>query len=486
MKRSTIRQFVEWVVIIMIVVYMGTARAEENTAVQSVVTGTQGKSSNEPQPGTILAKDIHSEQPNTAGGSTGESPNSGESASSEKMPWLIPHLDYRGDLLSRPALIGDCGGLRQQLMDKGLRFDINLTQTLQDNVAGGKEEGLTYQEGFDFGFRLDTGHAGLWPGGLLVARGEARYGKSNNLKTGALMPVNTDSLFPVPEDDVVALSELYYMQFLTPWVGILAGKLSFREKNVFAHDETAQFMNTAFNFDPVLGTTIPLSTLGAGVVLLPAEWFNITTLVVDSEGRADSSGFDTVFNRGTSLAQIAEFAIKPFGLPGHQRVGWTWSDRQRIQFQQDFRVVIGTILTGNTSLLSREDKDGSFFYDFDQYVYLAPGTKDRGLGVFGRFGLGDEDVNPIGSFYSLGIGGKGLIPGRETDTFGAGFYYAGLSDKLPRIIKRFTQNEQGVEVYYNISITPWMHITPDIQIIDPARESVATTVVAGIRMKIDF
>ena len=132
------------------------------------------------------------------------------------------------------------------------------------------------------------------------------------------------------------------------------------------------------------------------------------------------------------------------------------------------------------------DKDHSFIYDFDQYVYLVPDTADQGVGIFGRCGLGDEDVNPIGNFFSLGIGGKGMIPGRGNDTFGIAYYYMGLSDKLPQIIKNRTQDEQGGELYYNVAVTPWFHITPDIQIIEPVRTNVDTTVVIGARVKIDF
>ena len=89
-------------------------------------------------------------------------------------------------------------------------------------------------------------------------------------------------------------------------------------------------------------------------------------------------------------------------------------------------------------------------------------------------------------FYSIGLGGKGLVPGRDNDSFGVGYYYLAISDKLPRVIERRTQDEQGVELYYNIAITPWLHITPDLQVIEPASDRVDTTVVAGVRMKIDF
>lgn len=406
-------------------------------------------------------------------------------------PRMVPWTDYTGDLWQRSALTGDWLGLRQSLMDKGIRVNVNLTQTLQGNTCGGVENRGWYQGGLRYELELDTGAAGLWPGGMLHIRGETQYGKNNNLFSGAILPVNTDALYPVPDQDT-ALSELYYMQFLTPWLGVVAGKMSPRDQNVFSHDETTQFMNTAFNFNPVLGMTVPLNSLSAGAILHPAKWLTLTTLVLDTDGRATENGFDTAFDRGTSIYQMADFAIKPFGQSGHQRVGWTWSDKARARLRQDPRLIFRDIILEHLGLgtgpnLEAEGSDWSFMYDFDQYIYTKPGTKDQGVGVFGRFGFSDGRVNPIGQFYSLGIGGKGMVPGRDNDTFGLGYYYLAVSDKLGPILSRLAEDEQGVELYYNIQITPWMHITPDIQILQPGRSNFSdTAVVAGIRMRIDF
>ncbi|MFI5340141.1 MAG: carbohydrate porin [Candidatus Methylomirabilales bacterium] len=236
---------------------------------------------------------------------------------------LVPWVDYTGDLWRRPALTGDWGGTRQTLMDKGLRFDLSFIQTLQGNWAGGTADKSPYQMNARYGIQLDTGKAGLWPGGLLVLKGESKYGNSNNGNTGALLPVNTLSLYPAPQDDITTLSDLYAVQFLADWVGVLAGKMTFHDTNVFASKDDEQFLNAAFNFDPAVATTIPLNALAAGVILLPTKWLTITTMAIDSEGTATRSGFDTVFKPGTSLYQMAEFSITPFGLPGHQRIGWT-------------------------------------------------------------------------------------------------------------------------------------------------------------------
>ena len=61
----------------------------------------------------------------------------------------------------------------------------------------------------------------------------------------------------------------------------------------------------------------------------------------------------------------------------------------------------------------------------------------------------------------LGVGGQGVIPERDNDTFGIGYYHLSLSNGMPDMF----HSEQGVECYYNIEVTPWMHVTPDLQVI---------------------
>ena len=42
--------------------------------------------------------------------------------------------------------------------------------------------------------------------------------------------------------------------------------------NEFAHGKgDTQFMNTAFNVNPILLTTVPYSTLGTGMIVLPTK-----------------------------------------------------------------------------------------------------------------------------------------------------------------------------------------------------------------------
>ena len=407
----------------------------------------------------------------------------------DKIPRMIPVVDYSGDFWTRPALTGDWGGVRQDLMNKGIQFNLSLTQVIQGNAVGGSTNDWYYMGNLRYEIKVDTGHAGLWPGGLLVLRGETQYGRSDNLETGALMPANMNSLYPMPNEQTTCLTEAYYVQAFAPWGAVTFGKYSPRDNNVFAHDETTQFMNVAMNINPVIATTLPLNALGMGVIIRPVDWFTLTTMLIDSEGTASRSGFDTAFEGGTTVTQTAEFTIHPFGLEGHQRISWSWSDKQRTQLGGNGWLVLQSLITGNPpdpTAINTTSDDWCIYYDFDQYIYRVPDTKDGGLGVFGRFGLTNGKANPIKYFYSLGVAGKGLIETREQDTFGVGYYYIALSDNLPKPIAMNARDESGIEMYYNFEITPWLHVTPDIQIIQPANKNADTTVVAGIRMKMEF
>jgi porin len=47
-------------------------------------------------------------------------------------------------------------------------------------------------------------------------------------------------------------------------------------------------------------------------------------------------------------------------------------------------------------------------------------------------------------------------------------------------------DEWGVEAFYNIAVTPWAQVTPDIQYIDGARGLADPAWIMGLRLKIVF
>ena len=82
------------------------------------------------------------------------------------------------------------------------------------------------------------------------------------------------------------------------------------------------------------------------------------------------------------------------------------------------------------------------------------------------------------------MGGSPIL-GREDNTIGIGYYQLGVSH-LPILTLHGFNAEDGVELYYNAALTPWFHLTPDIQILDPAQRNNPTALLVGIRGRRSF
>lgn len=402
-------------------------------------------------------------------------------AAAEKAP--AAKADFEGgDWWQWKKMTGNWGGARTALADVGITFDIDVTQILQGNAHGGADtkNGIRYSGSGDLTLTIDTGKLGLWPGGIFLLNAEPKWGDGINSKVGALSPVNLDAIKPgTGEGCMFTLSEYIYEQVLFEGKLILiAGKLDGSrafDRNVFANDERTQFTNAALRNNLVIPPFLPYTNMGVGAIVNPLDWLSIVTAAADSEGRAKTTGFETAFHGPTHTTVIHEWdvKVKPFDLPGNQRVGFVWSSMERNHLQPispfketgpllmkvfgpQFMNALKPYLPYNTSPDST-----AIYYNFDQYLYTEKEDPTQGVGLFGRFGWTKQDVMPLAHDYSIGVGGKGVIPHRDNDTFGVGYYFLDLSNDLPSNY----HSEQGIECYYNIEITPWLHLTPDIQII---------------------
>ena len=380
---------------------------------------------------------------------------------------------YSGDLFSRSTLTGDWLGSRNDLAARGITFDANMTQIGQGVMSGGKSSAWEYGGRGDLTLHLDTQKAGLWPGGFLTVELEGNWSKGVNGKTGALVPVNTNQLLPIPGGTNVGLPGWNFAQFLSHYAGVTFGKfqtVTNGDQNEFAHGKgDVQFFNLAFNLNPAL-LTVPYSTLGAGAILLPTKDPNqaiITATVVSATGSASTAGFDDL--DGPIIAGEGRVRTGFFGLTGHQLVGGLYSYKRYTSVDQrlDLDVIENRTLVPRTG-------SWAVYYNFDQYLYQPDKEENRGVGVFGRFGASPGDPIPIKYFYSIGVGAKGPFESRPFDQCGIGYYYSTINNpslQLPFTTRKFLQDEWGFEAYYNIALTRWLLVTPDIQVVGGAQKN---------------
>jgi len=196
-----------------------------------------------------------------------------------------------------------------------------------------------------------------------------------------------------------------------------------------------------------------------------------------------TSGFDELFADGVVLAPELRLKTNFLNRPGHQLFGGTWSSRNYVALDQDPRILLPNVP------INREDDSWSLYWNMDQYLVVDPCNSKRGWGVFARAGIADQATNPIGYFLSAGVGGNSRLFGREADTFGMGWFYAGTSnDLLPVLTTALggVGDSQGGEIFHNFALNSRLSITWDGQVLVPARESIDYTLVTGIRANLRF
>jgi porin len=445
-------------------------------------------------------------------------------------PYETPDT-WGGDIWSRPRLTGDWGGLRDDLAKMGIVLDVDLLATPQDVASGGRSTGADFWGNMDYTLNVDTQKAGLWPGGFFKFEGDTGFGSNVFRGSGAIVPVNTAALLPAPNDRTSALMNATFMQFLSPQFGLLAGKINTLDlgETEFYGNYRTQFENSAFNF-PMTLQQVPLSAYGGGVIVLPRDDLTLSALALDPNGTPENDNLGKAFSEGVMVVGSGQLTVKPFGLVGHQNLGFSWRDQDVLSLNQnpsDIALLLlrdrfprlanpGPVLTQILqnffpALLApvpganRADTSYSINYGFDQYFWQPEGDPKHGIGVFFNFGASDGNPNPIKYAFLAGIGGKGMIPGRGDDTYGIGWARSQFSSEFVPFLRQTLNlglnHEDAIEMYYNAALTPWLNATADLQIVNPGLTktltassstlvpqltNVDTAVVAGIRLRVRF
>jgi porin len=147
------------------------------------------------------------------------------SGQASAQPVDIP-ATWGGDILSRPRLTGDWGGLRDELGQKGIVLDVDLLLTPQVVMGGGRDTGGDFWGNLDYTINVDTQKLGLWPGGFFKVSADTGFGSNAFQDAGAIVPVNTAALIPAPNDRTTALMNASLTQFLSPQFGVVLSQNS--------------------------------------------------------------------------------------------------------------------------------------------------------------------------------------------------------------------------------------------------------------------
>jgi porin len=395
-------------------------------------------------------------------------------------------LEYPEPAIPSFGITGDWLGARDALFDAGIDLRTNLSQFYQGVTSGGLRQTFPYGLKFDYFGTIEGEKLVGWEGLFVNLHGESRFGQSINRDVGSLVPANFALEFPKPAGSASALTNVQVEQFLGPDFVVTFGKLNAAD-GVNIHpflggNGINRFVNEAFVLSPLYGRLIPYSTPGAGFSYLRDFDPVFTFLVMDTNGRPDTSGLNHMFSNGATLFTSLRAPVTPFGLPGHQSLEAGYASGRFSPFSPDDYIILPGI--------AAQRRTGSWLvtYGFDQFLSIDPDDPSKGWGIFANISLADQTTNPVHWFLNLGAAGTSPIPGRSADSWGVGYYYLATSSVLRQTLGPVAPigNEQGVELYYNAAITSWFTLTADIQAIDPAQGDARSTFLFGLRAKIDF
>ena len=403
-----------------------------------------------------------------------------------------PVPGFGGPCDERLRLTGDWCGVRDQWASQGITLDINLTQFYQGVATGGVDRTFKYGGKLDYLLNIDGDKAGLWDGFLVSIHAETRYGEDVNTSDGMFTFGNFNMAFPKAGEDVTGITKFILSQSLSDNLVVFAGKINSLDDFVLeftGRNGVERFMNSGMVANVINARTVPYSTYGVGLSVLRDQYPVFSFIIRDPDNHPTTVDLDELFANGVLLSGTVKIPIAPLGLPGHQNFGVNWNSREFTSVDPASFVNV----PGQGIVAGQKSGSWALWYNFDQYLWVSASDPAVGWGIFGMSGISDGDPNPMGWNMTLGVGGSSLIPGRNRDTFGLGYFRVGLSSDFKNLLGGplappglAQRDEQGVELFYNAGLTPWCHLSGDLQIVQPSTIAVDTTILVGVRLKIDF
>ena len=403
--------------------------------------------------------------------------------------------DHTGDLDQRAGLTGDWNGVRREWAETGIVVGLDLTTIYQDIVDGGIEGGSGLATNIDYRAALDLGRMGAVPGAAISVRAQSLFGDTVNERVGVILPVNMYSAYPIrstPNEDIpFALTEFNWTQEVSESVGVMAGKITtLGTTNEFMGGEgRSQFMNFQLNFSAALAQVTPYSTLAAGVSWDASPVWTLSTTVMNYSDASTSSGLDDI-GEGTTWATNIDYLGSVNALPGGGGVAFYYA------FDSDFARIGGVHLDpGATAVAPTESSSWALSWSGWQYITAedstaavdpSNGRQDlQGLGLFAQFGVADRDTNPVSWSATAGVSGRGSIPGRDADTWGAGAFFNDLQE-LRGDSTTLGGSTGGFELYYDIAFAPSVLLTLDAQWLQGALSGVRDATILGLRLNVSL
>lgn len=396
--------------------------------------------------------------------------------------------DCCDDFCTRTSLTGGLVGAQAALGEHGVGYNAMATQFYQGVAHGGRQEIFRYGGKVDQFLNIDGQKAGLWQGFFISLHAETRFGEDSNFDAVGLAPVNANMLYPLPNKHVTSITGLTFTQALSEEWLVSVGQFNLLDLFNQIYPQTGRgidgFMNIS-SFTPLsVARGLNLSILGAGITKLHEGQVQGSLSILDTHNVTTTSGLSNVYDSGVVVLGYWRVFTELFGRPGSHALMGLYSNSEYTSVDP----LNWAFLPGVGIVAGQETGTWNLEYFFEQKLWVDAANPGRNVGILSSWGISDGNPNPIDWSGFVSLQGQGVSDRRPLDSAGVSFFYTGLSNEFRQLVSPLVDVEDvyGGELYYNAALTPWFHLTADLQIINPAEVGNDTAVVVGLRGKIDL
>lgn len=396
--------------------------------------------------------------------------------------------------LDAPTMTDDWFGLGAAMRDAGVSASFFLNNHYFGVLSGGDHtSGGKHSATYDLLVSLDFEKMGLIDGGDMLLHVREQWGRNINPfigpPTGGRKRTTAQQVLDDADyDQSMYIDQLWYRhRFFDDKLALVLGYLDHQtivDRNVYANSEDKQFLNEAFDNNPLIPTA-SATGLGMSLYIKPVEWYTLILSAGDAQRLPlYNPGFGSTFHDEAWFLGYMEhnFHVKipteKGPLPGNYRFGAVYDPSPRavyVQEDEDPR---------------SEGANIGWYLSFDQMLWRENYEDDQGLGGWFRYGWQPERTFRYHQFWSGGFVYTGAIPSRDRDTVGFAVGQLMDSPTYSTRVNEFASSETMYELYYAIQITPWLVVTPDIQYIDnpggSEADHVSHAVAGGLRFRMTF
>ena len=410
------------------------------------------------------------------------------------------------------TLTGDWGGVRSELLSRGVLLEALYTGEAVGNISGGIRTKATYLDDLDLKLTVNGQRLIGWSGATLFVYGLSTHGGNPDDFVGDAQGVSS-----IAAPAGWRLFEAWIQQnAFEDRLSVLFGQYDLSSE-FYTLQSSSLFLNSSFGTGPEFALTgkggpsiFPETAVGGRVEVRPIPAVVVRTAVLDgvpvNVPRADGS--TGIFKRGDGLLLVGEVAYLSLlddgtsGPASQRRTRRLRAGRAAVDVPLEGKIAVGGwYYTGVFDDLSHTERNGNpvrhrgsggAYLIGERVVYRDDENPARRLKLFAEFGIGDSHVNRFASYTGGGATFSGPITGRPNDQIGLGVAAAHNGSQYIESQRQQGQRAQTsevtIELTYLAQLTRWLTAQQSLQYVvnpntDPSRRD---AFVASFRFETSF